>query len=309
MNEHSSKPSQQLTEDVRTGLPTAIDGQGACDEQRTACASLNRKRARSILAAAQQDAPGESVSADVWDADFERRAKAGGVPLVPVELLGVSHTELGFTFPNEPSIEMLPSGAEAAPFLDKDRKIVYKLFDLRDNGSMGKKIRLESDDDRFQICTEDARLTDTLEKLELLNAVGAHPTEIVGLSDDAHYLIVKQPMADHISSESFSSDRDRALRDIHGVVFGFPNFRSNGTAAAIWGLNAPWLLGDLHERNIMRNNHGEPTIIDALVGRIDSSVLRQIRNLAIAVNDARCLRLDLPLPERQLFDDVNDDEL
>ena len=59
----------------------------------------------------------------------------------------------------------------------------------------------------------------------------------------------------------------------------------------------------------MRNNHGEPTIIDALVGRIDDTLVRRISRLSNAADDARCLRHGLPLPERQLFDVIDDDEL
>ena len=36
----------------------------------------------------------------------------------------------------------LPSGAEAIPYFDKEWGVVYKLFDLRVNGSLGKKIEL-----------------------------------------------------------------------------------------------------------------------------------------------------------------------
>ena len=69
-----------LSIDFRTGLPTAITGRETGESQRAACAALNRKRARGIRKAAQDDAPGESVSAHVWQSSFERKVRDWEVP-------------------------------------------------------------------------------------------------------------------------------------------------------------------------------------------------------------------------------------
>ena len=83
----------------------------------------------------------------------------------------------------------LPSGAEASPYYDPDSNAVYKLFDLRPNGSLGKKISLEiNEEQEFEVVLKDAVLRDTLEKLRILNDIGGHPTEIIGLSDNGNYL-------------------------------------------------------------------------------------------------------------------------
>jgi hypothetical protein len=56
--------------------------------------------------------------------------------------------------------------------------VVYKLFDLRADGSLGKMIALiEPESDRFEIQLLSARLIDTLEKLSVLNEAGGHPAE------------------------------------------------------------------------------------------------------------------------------------
>ncbi|MDB6076353.1 MAG: hypothetical protein JWO82_100, partial [Akkermansiaceae bacterium] len=90
----------------------------------------------------------------------------------------------------------LKPGAEASPYLDRDLHVVYKLFDLRQNGGLGKKMKLQRvDGERFDLVLEDATLPDTLMKLAVLNDAGALPTEIVGLSDTGEYLIAKQPLA------------------------------------------------------------------------------------------------------------------
>lgn len=53
----------------------------------------------------------------------------------------------------------LPSGAEASPYHDPQSNSVYKLFDLRPNESLGKKISLElNDQEEFKVVLKDAVL-------------------------------------------------------------------------------------------------------------------------------------------------------
>jgi hypothetical protein len=58
--------------DFRTGRPTAISGSATSESQRAACATLNRERTSGILEAAQNHAPGESLSVNAWTEIFER---------------------------------------------------------------------------------------------------------------------------------------------------------------------------------------------------------------------------------------------
>jgi len=77
----------------------------------------------------------------------------------------------------------------------------------------------------------------------------------------------------------------------------------------VWHSEQAWLVGDLHERNIMRDGDGIPTIIDALIGPVSPLAMRKLRWLREASEDAEALRHDLPLPERKLFYDIDDTEL
>ena len=71
-------------------------------------------------------------------------------------------------------------GAEASPFLDKQSQVVYKLFDVRAAGDLGKRIVLEKDSEgNYEIITQNATLQDILDKRLVLHEAGAHPTEIV----------------------------------------------------------------------------------------------------------------------------------
>lgn len=294
----------QLHLDFRTGRPSAIYAASSCAEQRAACVALNRQRARGILEAAQLAPPGESLSPDVWDAAFARRSREWDLALIPLEKLGIYHDADGLMSSSGP-LQALTSGAEACPYFDPDWKVVYKLFDLRANGSLGKKISLESNDEgEFEICVRDAVLKDTLEKLSVLNEAGAHPTEIVGLSDNGDYLIAKQPLAG--AMVNFLEDRDIATCFIHGVNPEGTGLRQRVTV--IWLNEQPWLVSDLHERNIMRDLDGHPTIIDALIGPVPLLALKQLAWLRDAVEDAQALRLGKPLPIRKKFDEGVDDD-
>lgn len=199
----------------------------------------------------------------------------------------------------------LTSGAEASPYHDQDWNVVYKLFDLRADGSLGKMIRLEpEEEDRFEVQLLPATLRDTLEKLAVLNDAGGHPTEIVGLSSDGHYLITKQPYA--FPYKDYQEDRAVATSAIHGVVPLFTNMQRQ--VAVIWLDGRGWMVSDLHVRNIMRDRVGNPTIIDALIGPVPATARRKLSWLHHALEDAEALRQGRQPEKRLQFGEESDDD-
>jgi hypothetical protein len=81
---------------------------------------------------------------------------------------------------------------------------------------------------------------------------------------------------------------------------------------------APWLdrdahvvykLFDLHERNIMRDRDGHPTIIDALLGSVSHASKRHLAWLRDAVEDAQARRKGLPVKIRGGLVAAPDEEL
>lgn len=296
----------QLSIDLRTGRRTAIHSAHSLAEQRSACAALNRIRTRGILEATQLASSGESFSPHDWFTLVAGRSTDRDVPLISLDLLGIHHDEDGLR--SSSLLTALPSGAEAIPYLDKDWDVVYKLFDLRVDGSLGKKLEmLRLAEGEFDLLPRDATLRDTLEKLALLNEAGALPTEIVGLADSGDYLIAKQPLA--YPRGDFKEDRRAAISEIRGIM---PEFTGRGlrhTAVVLWLENQAWLVGDLHERNIMRDRDGTPTIIDALVGPVPPVAMKELKWLRDAVEDAHALRENLPAVQRKRFEDVDDDSL
>lgn len=300
----NEKSGNQYSIDFRTGYSTAIVSRAVSESIRSACTALNRSRAGGILESTKVSSPGEQVSPDVWAASFEGIARSWHVPLIPLEKLGFERDEDGFL--KSHYLSPLPSGAEAYPFHDEEYGVVYKLFDLRPNGSLGKKLALVYDEDgELDVQLKDATVFDTLEKLMVLNDTGGLISEIVGLADSGDYLISKQPFAN--PRGDFESDREYALHEIKAIPPIGVTLRNR--VAVIWLEGRSWLLGDLHERNIMRTIDDEPTIIDALIGPIPPLVLKESSWLALAVEDARVYRESGQPPLRKAFEDVEDSEL
>ena len=290
--------------DFLTGHPTAITSHKSNQIIRAACATLNNQRTRGIMEAAKLHAPSEQIQVDVWAASFERETRKLQVPVIPLSKLGISHNSDGFL--DSAFLQTLVSGSEASPFLDTKSQVVYKLFDLKANGALGKKISLQKDPESayaVELC--DATLMDTMDKLSVLNKAGGHITEIVGLSENGDYLIAKQPLA--YPYEDLNSDREISVFNIKGIVPLGPSLRHS--IAIIWIFDAPWIVGDLHKGNIMRDANDNPTIIDALIGTIPDLAYQEVTNLAFAVNDAKDFRETNQLPLRKQFDDVDNDEL
>jgi hypothetical protein len=301
----------QLLLDFRTGRPTYIHGSELTDRERSACAALNRQRASGIQAAAEQATSGEPVSANVWAAAITGRALELEVPIIPVSAFALPFDEAGLVFTS--TLKHLGTGAEASAWFDTEQNCVYKLFELTSGSfgsdtslnALGKKITLTRDEDgQFDLQNCDANLFETMEKICVLHEAGAHFTEIVGLLDTGAHFLVKQPLA--FEKQDYEADRAAALNNIKAIS---PVARMRRRFGVIWLGGKAWIVGDLHERNIMRDAHGNPTIIDALVGAVSPAMVKELQWLSDAIEDAQALREGKPLPKRKAFEDVNDDEL
>ncbi|MBL9156295.1 MAG: hypothetical protein JNJ70_02400 [Verrucomicrobiales bacterium] len=288
----------QLHIDFRTGKPTVIIGPDVNDGIRAACHATNLGRKSGIEAAFRSAPPRRTVSIDVWTDRFTDGLTAQKIPLIDLESFGFRHED-GFLTTS--FLCPLPSGAEASPFLDTENGVVYKLFDLRPGGAMGKKLRFQTRSQGFEIESTDARWSDMVDKFIVLNRGGGHPTELAGISADGGYLIAKQPQA--FPFEDFRSDLAAAEAAMCGIVPIGGGLRQHLFVTEIDGI--PWLVGDLHERNIMRDMNGQPTIIDALVGEVSLTARRELDWLDAACGEARVFRETGTRPPR--WDEAVDD--
>ena len=292
--------------DARTGVPTALHGERSDHHIRSACSALNHSRARGIVEISRFTPQRESLEINVWTATLIEEAKLWGVPIVPLEALGIRRDPEEDEFLISDELHPLTTGAEACPYLDAQNRVVYKLFDLRANGSMGKKVVIQRDEfGVLQAEIKEAVLHDIIKKLSAINDGGGHPTEIVGLVDSFDYLLVKQPLAEPY--QDLKSDRQEAMDIMRCVTPMGGHFRHN--LAVFHAQGEPWLIGDLHRGNIMRDSEGKPTIIDALIGYLPPYVLKELPWLNIATHDALQFRDTGQAPLRCLFDNINDDDL
>lgn len=94
------------------------------------------------------------------------------IPLIDLEAFGFHHEE-GFL--GNRHLKALPPEAEASPFLDADNRVVYKLLDPRPGSAMGKKLRFQTRSMGFEIESAQARWSDMLDKLIVLNRGGDYP--------------------------------------------------------------------------------------------------------------------------------------
>jgi hypothetical protein len=312
----NGRPENHLQFDYRTGQPTAITGPFISPVGREACAALNRSRAKGILAAIKVPSSGESLEIDVWTALVASAAREWDVPLIPLAALEIFRDGDGFLL--SPSMAQLPPGQEALPFADQKAGVVYKLFYLKPSGGLGRKVALaRNSDGEFEMAFHDALVMETVEKICVLHEAGAHPTEIVGITDSGEFLIVKQPLARlqpysmGISSapteDLFIQDRQRAIDAMKGVPCVSPGLRRTVAVTVVNG--DAWVVADLHERNIMRDVENEPTVIDALVGLVTAGALSGLPRLGDAVERARVWRETGTLPEEVDFAAGDDSEL
>ncbi|CAN5301107.1 hypothetical protein BH23VER1_BH23VER1_31190 [soil metagenome] len=141
-------------------------------------------------------------------------------------------------------------------------------------------------------------------KTTLLNAGGGLPSEIVGVASSGDYLITKQPRAHYL--KDYQKDREEAVKRFYGITPIGGGLRRPVMVSHILGI--PWIICDLHNRNIMRDRDGHAVIIDALIGEVNDYDRARIPWLEAAAKDAKHFRETGEIP-RDTFGDVDDDEL
>jgi len=139
---------KQLNIDFRTGAPTAIDGDTICENARSACCAINRERSEGIRKALE---PNNEEGKNSDDVSFEQKCELHLVPIVELSKLGLERREDG-ELVSSGDLKPLRAGAEAAPFLDGETGVVYKLFyfNQKENGFfMGKRLAMPSANDGY----------------------------------------------------------------------------------------------------------------------------------------------------------------
>lgn len=178
-------------------------------------------------------------------------------------------------------LKPLKVGSEAAPFHDETQGVVYKRFSVTPEGGMGWKLTARKANGVWQVDRNPANLESTAEKLALLHKAGGLATELVGLLNTGA-LLAKQPLA--YETEPGMETRANAVAAMKGVQIAHTDFHG---LRVLWVDGEPWLMGDLHAANIMRDVHGQDRVIDALVMAVPAQMIADMPEVFRAVKQAR----------------------
>jgi hypothetical protein len=192
------------------------------------------------------------------------------LPLLAREVFGFP-TEVDASLDvNLGSLQRIGGGMEATAFQDRLGS-VYKFF-LPDwiRWNIGATFRFSANDDgSMQATASFGTYNELLEKLYLINVIGGMPTEVIGITLEG-ILIAKQTWGRSLPNGC----------DTSGLVQS-PSLRvppsrflhcDRAHPRLVFLNEEPWLIGDLHERNIAYDEQGIPRIIDLVAARIPATL-------------------------------------
>jgi hypothetical protein len=226
--------------------------------------------------------------------DFRAR-----LPLLPLHRFGFPADSEDSLAEGSASLRHIGGGVEAWAFQDTAGSI-YKFFRPVEAVWIGATFRLENGDDHALAAeATPGTYRDLLEKLDVINAIGGMPTEIVGVSPEG-VLVVKQVFGERLPE---GTDTSRLLPE--SLVPWPSRFlrcdRDHPRLAFVDG--RPWLVADPHDRNMVFATDRSVRIIDIVATPLAFALLDSFPLLASWIERAR---FD---PKAEVLEPVSDDEL
>jgi len=270
-------------QDPFTGQPTCIQGgRLPTDAERSALHDDHRRRlealARFRTAAARvgigtdpdddlvhwaADEVGLLADADPWWHELDEAASAfrATLPLLALEDFGFPPEVEDLLSETSPRLRPISSGVEATAFEAADHSI-YKFFMPRDDGRIGGSFAFHRGEETALLAVaSDGSYQAMLEKFDLILRLDGMPTEVLGVTRREGVLITKQTLGERLAEGADTSGVQpsaliplparflRAHRD-HPRLY----FRDG----------EPWLVADLHAKNLVRAADGQLRAIDLL---------------------------------------------
>ena len=308
--------------DLFTGKPSCIQGgRLPSDEERRALQHDHGRRLEALArlsAAAARVGIGTDPDDDLvlWDAD-EIGLLAGADPLWHEldeaahefrKLLPIVSLE-DFGFPAEvedlladcgPRLRPISSGVEATAFEAEDHSI-YKFFMPRTDGRIGGTFEFRRGEEIALLAdAADGSYRAMLEKFDLIVRLDGMPTEVIGVTKNEGVLITKQTLGTLLSEGADTSGVQPA------PLIPIPSrfLRAHRDHPRLYFVEGkPWLVADLHSKNLVRAADGALRAIDLLAAPLPSELIAKEPLLADWLERAR---LD---PAASLLRSVHDDEL
>ncbi len=160
--------------------------------------------------------------------------------------------------PNE-RLRRIGGGVEAWAFLAEEGGAVYKFFLPREGKTIGSAFEFGPGEET--LLRADARLGhywELLEKLRVVQALGGMPSEVVAVTPEG-ILVAKQTLGEPLpQGQDVSRDLPKGLIEIPSRFL-----RANRDHPRLFFHDGtPWLVADLHARNLVRGEDGGLHVID-----------------------------------------------
>src|SRR5690606_38439047 len=155
----------------------------------------------------------------------------------------------------------ISSGVEATAFEAADHSI-YKFFMPRENGRIGGSFAFHRGEDiALHAVACDGSYRAMLEKFDLILHLGGMPTEVLGVTRREGILITKQTLGTCLPQGADTS----GLQPAPLIPIPSRFLRAHREHPRLFFYRgAPWLVADLHARNLVRAADGQMRAIDLL---------------------------------------------
>ena len=309
-------------QDPFTGKPTCLQGSRlpSAEDWRT----LQHDHGRRLEALARFRTAAEKVGIGTypdddlvhWDADEigllaaadelwgELDAAAAAfrqtLPLVDLEDFGFPDEVEDLLSECSPRLRPVSSGVEATAFEAEDHSI-YKFFMPREDGHIGGTFSFRRTEDVALLAeASDGTYQAMLEKFDLVMRLGGMPIEVIGVTKREGVLITKQTLGERLAEGADTSRVQPAAL----IPLASRFLRAHRDHPRLFFVGeTPWLVADLHAKNLVRAADGELRAIDLLAAPLPERLIDMEPMMADWV---RRVRLD---PSASVLGEVDDDEL
>jgi len=249
----------------------------------------------------ESDEVGLFAADPVWgELDRAARALREMFPLVDLEDFGFPPDVEDLLGEGSPQLRPISSGVEATAFEAEDHSI-YKFFLPRDDGHIGGTFEFTRGDEvALQAEATDGTYQAMLEKFDLIMRLGGMPTEVIGVTKREGVLVTKQTLGALLSEGADTSQVQPA------ELIPLPSrfLRAHRDHPRLYFRDAqPWLVADLHSKNLVRAADGELRAIDLLAAPLPADLIAEEPLLADWLDRVKAD------PTARVLRDVDDDEL
>jgi hypothetical protein len=211
----------------------------------------------------ETDEIGLLAAADpLWhELDEAARAFRATLPLLALENFGFAPDVEDLLGETGPHLRPISSGVEATAFESMDHSI-YKFFMPRENGRIGGSFAFHRGEETALLAeASDGSYRAMLEKFDLIMHLDGMPTEVLGVTRREGILITKQTLGERLPEGADTS----ALQPAALIPIPTRFLRAHRDHPRLYFVNdEPWLVADLHARNLVRAADGRLRAIDLL---------------------------------------------